>query len=146
MSLELKEAQRRAQKEIEAGWKSVAKDYTVGWIGNITAAELRFPHLSSGVSGIKDRISPSLPTIVYQSRESPPQNVSVAVPYESDVDPFKCRLVATNHLSPEQRNLLGQFAQAIWFLIESGALPHPADGDAFEQRFVEWTDPRLISL
>ncbi len=84
--------------------------------------------------------------IIFQTRNSPPENVTVAVPYESGGDRYKCRLVATNQLTAPETQLLAEFAQALWFLIDSEMLPPRHDGKAFEKRLVEWTDPSLIGI
>jgi hypothetical protein len=145
MSSALKKVQKQAQSKIESSWKDVAKNYTVAWMGPIEVVEMHFPFVSSNISSIRNQISSFLPIIIYQTRESPPENMSVAVPYAGG-DGYKCRLVATNQLSSEQMNLLGEFAQAIWFLIDSGAFPHPGEGKAFENRLIELTAERLIKL
>ena len=146
MSSELKEAQRRARSTIQSGWKDIASDYTAAWMGPIEAVEAHFPHVSGAISTVRHRISRTLPMIIYQSRESPPERTNVAVPYEEGGDPYKCRLVATGQLTPEESRLLGDFAQAIWFSIDSGMLPHPAEGEAFMKKLVEWTDEKLFRL
>jgi hypothetical protein len=84
--------------------------------------------------------------IVYQTRSSPPENMSVAIPYQADGDPYKCRLVATNQLTADETLLLAEFAQALWFLIDSKMLPAPDEGKAFEKKLVEWTDARLVAI
>jgi hypothetical protein len=72
--------------------------------------------------------------------------MSAAVPYESGGDPYKCRLVVTDQLTDPETRILCEFAQALWFLIDSRMLPSPREGKAFEQKLVEWTDASLIAL
>jgi hypothetical protein len=146
MSSTISEAQKRAKSKIEDSWKSVAQNYTAAWMEPIEAVETAFPHISSKVADIRRTISPTLPMIIYQTRNSPPENMSVAVPYESGGDPYKCRLVATNQLTDAETQLLADFAQAVWFLIDSRMLPSPRDGKAFEKKLVEWTDATLIAI
>ncbi len=142
----IKQSQKMAQSKIESGWKDVANKYTVGWGGPLEAVETRFPHISDAISDIRSQVSSVLPLIIYQTRESPPESTSVAAPYESGGDPYKCRLVSTNELSVRERGLLGEFAQAIWFLIDTELLPDPNDGGEFESKLIGLTDARLISL
>lgn len=141
----IKQSQRMAQSKIESGWKAVADKYTVGWGGPLEAVGVKFPHISGAISDIRSQVSRALPLIIYQTRQSPPASTSVAVPYESGGDPFKCRLVSTDELSVRQRVSLGEFAQAIWFLIETDFLPDPNDGGEFERKLIELTDAKLIS-
>lgn len=100
------------------------------------------PDFSSGIDSIRNRISSRLPIIIYHGRDKS-SNVSIAVPYESASDPYKCHFVTTD-LPVEQVKLLSEFAQAIWFLIDSRMLPHPSEGKAFENKLVEWTSAELI--
>ena len=138
--------QKKARLNIESNWKVIAENYTVAWMGPLEVVEIQFPHVSRGLSDIRSRVSSTLPLIIYQTRQSPPDHMSVAVPYRSSGDPYKCRLVTTNDLSSQQSTLLGEFAQAIWFLIDTGILPHPSDGSAFGNQSAEWTNQKLISL
>jgi hypothetical protein len=64
----------------------------------------------------------------------------------SGADGYKCRLVATNKLTSHEMTLLAEFAQALWFLIDTKVLPSPADGNAFAEKLIEYTDRRLIAL
>ena len=137
-------AQNQAKAKIQETWKAVAENYTAAWMGPIGAVEAAFPHVSSNVAKIRRAISPTLPSIIYQERRSPPEKMSVAVPYAGD-DGYKCRLITTNELAPSETQLLAEFAQALWFLIDSGMLPPPQDGKAFEKKLVEWTGKSLIA-
>jgi hypothetical protein len=139
------QAQKSAQSKIENGWRDVADRYTVGWGGPLEAVEMQFPHVSAPVSDIRRKIA-ELAFIIYQTRESPPQSTIIAVPYADGGDPYKCRLVTTDQLSVPERTLLAEFAQAIWFLIETEFLPDPRDGRSFERKLIELTDAKLISL
>ncbi len=146
MSSTIAQAQKQARSKIENSWKSVAHDYTLGWMGPIESVEINFPHVMNSVSDIRRTISPSLPIIIYQTRSKAAKNMSVAVPYEFGGDPYKCRLVATNQLVADETQLLAEFAQALWFLIDSGMLPSPQNGTAFERTLVEWTGATLIGV
>jgi hypothetical protein len=142
----MRQSQKMARSKIESGWKDVANNYTLGWGGPLEAVEVKFPHISDAIPDIRSQVSSALPLIIYQTRQSPPESTSVAVPYESGGDPYKCRLVSTDELSARQRVLLGEFAQAIWFLIDTEFLPDPNDGGEFESKLIGLTDARLISL
>jgi hypothetical protein len=131
---------RVARSKIESGWEDVAKNYTVGWAGPLEAVEIEFPYVSNGITNIRSNISSILPFIIYQTRKSPPEQTSIAVPYISDGDPYKCCLLATDELTSLHRILLREFAQAIWFLIVTGALPDPSEGSGFESHLIEWID------
>jgi hypothetical protein len=146
MSSSIIAAQNQAKARIQETWKAIAENYTTAWMGPIEAVEAVFPHVSSNVIEIRRAISPTLPSIIYQERRSPPEKMSVAVPYAGDDAGYKCRLISTNELAPPETQLLTDFAQALWFLINSGMLPPPQDGKAFEKRLVEWTDKSLIAL
>lgn len=72
--------------------------------------------------------------------------MTVAVPYQIPADPYKCRLITIEELPVLERALLGEFAQAIWFLIDTGALPRPSDGNEFGTKLIELTEATLIGL
>jgi hypothetical protein len=143
MNPTIEQAQKEARSTIESNWKEIAKTYTLGWGGPIGAIELQLPHISQGIRDIRNRITPVLPIMVYQTRQSPPENTSIAVPYDPD---YKCRIVSTNQLPNNERELLGRFAQSIWFLIHSEALPNPRAGKAFQNQLIELTDESLFRL
>ena len=145
MNPSISQPQSQAKSKIENTWKRVAQHYTAAWMGPIEAVEAAFPHVSSNVAKIRPAISVTLPSIIYQERRSSPERMSVAVPYAGD-DGYKCRLISTNELAPSETELLAEFAQALWFLIDSGMLPPPQDGKAFEKKLIEWTDKSLIAL
>ncbi|SRR6266545_89484 len=145
MSSTISQAQTQAKSKIENSWKSVAQYYTAAWMGPIEAVEAAFPHVSSNLAKIRQAISPTLPSIIYQERSSPPEKMTVAVPYAGS-DGYKCRLISTNQLEADETQLLADFAQALWFLVDSGMLPPPQDGKAFEKKLVEWTGESLITL
>jgi hypothetical protein len=145
MNPSISQAQSQAKSKIENTWKRVAQHYTAAWMGPIEAVEAAFPHVSGNVARIRPAISVTLPSVIDQERRNPPEKMSVAVPYASD-DGYKCRLISTNELAPSEIQLLAEFAQALWFLIDSRMLPSPQDGRAFEQKLVEGTDKSLIAL
>lgn len=146
MSSTISQAQSQAKSKIENSWKSVAQHYTAAWMEPIEAVEAAFPHVSSDVAKIRAAVSPTLPSIIYQERSSPPENMTVAVPYAAGGDRYKCRLISTKQLTASETQLLAEFAQALWFLIDSKKLPSPREGKAFEKKLVEWTDESLIAL
>jgi hypothetical protein len=146
MSSIQEEAQKRARATIENSWRKIAETYTVAWMGAIEAVEVTFDHIRDAIGDIRRNVSRDLPSIIYQTRASPPENMSVAVPYILGRDPYKCRVVSTNALTNDERLLLGEFAQALWFMIDSKILPSPRRGKAFEERLVELTGQHLIRL
>jgi hypothetical protein len=145
MSSPMSGPQSHAKSKIENTWQTIAQQYNAGWIGPIETVETTFPHVSSKLGDITPAISPTLPMIIYQTRNSPPANMTVAVPYESGGDRYKCRLVATNKLTDPEMRLFAEFAQALWLLIDSAILPAPQAGKDFEKKLVEWTGPSLIA-
>ena len=94
------EAQKRARATIENSWREIAETYTVAWMGPIEAVEVTFNHIRDAVDDIRPNVSRDLPSIIYQTRESPPKNMSVAVPYVLGGDRYKCRVATLNHLLP----------------------------------------------
>lgn len=124
----------------------VAKRFTLGWGSSLEAFEQRFPFVTDQVRDIRRRVSPGLPLLGYQTRESPPENMVVAVAYEDDQGRFNCRLTSHAALDPGEVCVLNQFSQAVWFLLECGVLP-PADRPgALEERLTEWTGRELLEL
>src|SRR4051812_24748256 len=103
------DALKRARATIENSWEEIAEIYTVAWMGPIEAAEAIFDHIKKAISDVRLNVSRELPCIIYQSRESLPKKMSVAVPYVSDPEGYKCRLVATNELTSDEMTLLAEF-------------------------------------
>jgi len=99
MSSIQKEAQKRARATIENSWWEIAETYTVAWMGPIEAIEVTFEHIRNAIGDIRRNVSRDLPSIIYQTRENPPENMSVAVPYILGGDPYNCRVVSTNALT-----------------------------------------------
>lgn len=84
---------------------------------------------------------------LFHDRAEPPTKAAAAIPYvHPSGELYTCKLLAGYQLTPEEPRLLSEFSQAIWFLIGNGALPSPANGDAFGRTLEEWTDPRLFQL
>src|SRR5437762_215686 len=105
-----------------------------------------FPYITRSVAAIRKNVSASLPLFLFQTRESPPENMAVAVPFKYGASPYNSRVLPTNLLTPEQILLLGDFAQALWFLIDTGTLPRPEDGDKLERALLKMTGPAQAYL
>jgi hypothetical protein len=141
------EAKRRARTTIQTNWRKIADNYTFGWSGPIQVVEKMFPDFVQGISEIKSRVSPGLPIVIYQSRESPPKSMSLAIPYVGmGNNPYNSRLLSSENLPNDQRQLLCGFAQAFWFSIDQKMLPRPERVDALEKKLIEWTDSSLLKL
>jgi len=142
---DLKTAAQRAETTIKTQWKTVAKYYTVGWMGPIEVVEAQYSHISQSIATIKNNISYNLPIVIFQSRESPPKSIITAIPYKNlDGNPYNCRLAITSKLSQEKVRLLNDFSQAFWFLIDNELLPSPRSGDELERKIIEWCGKSLI--
>ena len=138
-------AKQRAESTIKQTWRDVAASYTVGWMLPIQEVERQYPHIIQSVSPIRNRVPAHLPSVLYQSRETPPKDMVVAIPYAGGGG-YQCRIAATQTLLPSEQQLLGGFAQALWFLIDVKVLPGPAQRQALEQKLVAWTSPTLINV
>jgi hypothetical protein len=147
MNQQIEQARERAKNTIQQLWQDIAASYTLGWIGPTKTAEDSFPHIRNSVNEIRDRIPKNLPFLLYQSRESPPKDTVVAVPFCDDTgNPYNCRLVTVRVLRHDERVLFNEFSQAIWFAIDSSLLPHPRCGHEFENCLLEWTGESLLRL
>ena len=136
----------RAESTIRSVWREVAREFTLGWGGPLEAYEEKFPFVSDRVRDIRQRISPGLPLLSYQTRQSPPENMVVAIPHEDGGGRYNCRLLSHTPLDPAQVRRLIEFSQAIWFLLDCGILPSPDEPEALEERLVEWTGRELLEL
>ena len=63
--------------------------------------------------------------------------MAVAVPFIRVATPYNSRVLPTNDVAPERILLLGDFAQALWFLIDTGGLPRLQDGDNFRRALLK---------
>jgi hypothetical protein len=144
---EFAEARERARRTIEATWKTVARTRTLGWGGPIESVEERYRFVRASISAVRNTITPELPILIFQSRESPPEEMEIAVPYRDTTgNPYNTRIVSSGPLPHEQAVLLGEFAQAIWFALDQGILPPPRNGRALEEALLRWTDKTLLHL
>ncbi len=144
---EIVEAARRARSVIGSSWETVAASYTMGWGLPIAAVSANYPFISDAVWSLRRTLSRELPALIYLSRESPPARAVVALPYsdpESSAD--HCRLVSVGELSADEAALLSGFSLAIWFLMGTGVLPLPQQGDALMRALLGWTGPALVDL
>lgn len=114
--------------------------------GAIEAYEERFPFVTAQVSDIRRRISRGPPLLTYQTRQSPPESMVVAVPHEDHHGRYNCRLLSVAPLTHVQVSRLNQMSQAIWFLLDQGVLPPWTVPGALEERLVEWTGRDLLEL
>jgi hypothetical protein len=139
------EARERAKRAINGKWQAVARTRTLGWGGPIEGVLSRYPFARSSVETLQGPVSDHLPVLIFQSRETPPSEMELAVPYrERSGNPFGTRIASTSPLPRDQVQLLSEFAQAIWFLLEQGVLPAPQEGLAMEERLRSWTGPALF--
>jgi hypothetical protein len=143
---EFEAARKRAEDVIRTTWKKVAHTYTLGWGGPIESVERDFPFVRESVSSIRHQISPNLPVLFFQSRESAPKDMIVAIPFWKDTgNPFNCRLASARNLSLEERGLYNNFAQAFWFAIDQKMLPNPRDAARFQAAILAWTGRELFA-
>lgn len=93
--------------------------------------------MGSSTAGLGNSVTRHLPVLIFQSRETPPSAMEVAVPYaDASGNPYNVRLISSEPLAPENRTLLGEFAQAIWF----------SKGRAFEDALLAWTGKTLFAV
>jgi hypothetical protein len=142
----LKPYAQRAESTIRSTWREVARRFTLGWGGPLEAYEERFPFVTEQVRDIRGRISLGLPLLSYQTRQSPPENMVVAVAYEDRGDRYTCRLSSHARLDAAEVRALSQFSQAFWFLLDCGVLPSPEVSGALEERLAEWTGRELLEI
>jgi hypothetical protein len=140
----MQEYKRKAENKIRSTWKKIAEEYTLGWTGPLAEVERLFPYVTPTVAAIRWDVSDWLPFLIFQTRESPPESMAVAVPFQYAGTPYNSRVLPTNGIGPEAVLLLGNFAQAVWFLIDAGVLPRPQDGERFARALVELTGPSLF--
>jgi len=144
---EFAEARQRAKKTIQRDWQEVASTRTVGWGWPIEAVEASIPFLRSHVTELAAVISRHLPILIFQSRESPPTDTDVAIPYRDAAgNPYKCRLACSGPLTDERSQLLGSFAQAIWFALDQKMLPPGGPDGRLDKALLAWTGPALLRL
>jgi hypothetical protein len=136
---------QRARVNLDRLWPKVAERYTVGWDAPAEAVEAAYPFLSQGLAQVRTRIMRELPLFLFHDRANPPTKTAVATPYvHATGELYTCRLLADHELDPDEMRLLTNFSQAIWFLIGNGALPSPAESEAFARTLEAWTDHRLF--
>jgi hypothetical protein len=141
------EACQRAETTIKTIWRDIAANYTIGWMGPIEVVIRRYPHITAKITDIRARVSNGLPVVIYQTRESPPKGMVAAIPYvKLENNPYNCRLIASNNLTPQEVRVLNDFAQAFWFLIGNEILPGPENSEELERKLAEWTDITLLKL
>jgi hypothetical protein len=143
---EFEEARERARSVIEATWRRLAESRTVGWGGPPSVVADRYPFVRSGLGSLGTRVVEDLPVLIFQSRESPPQAMDVAIPYRDDGgNPFNSRLLCSTPHAPEDVHIKSDFAQAVWFLIQQQVLPSPRT-EAFGRTLAGMTGRRLFEL
>lgn len=140
---EIELAKKRAKNSILSTWEKLAEEYTLGWVYPIEAAIERYPHIEPSTARLGTSLRDDLPVVVYQTRESPPEEMVAAIPYYGG-----CRLLASKGaLEPEEIELINGFTQAFWFLMETRQLPHPTESNTrLERRIVQLTGKKLISI
>jgi hypothetical protein len=141
------EARNRAKSTIQSRWQALARIRTVGWITNIESAEETYPFIRPQTSTLSGRISRHLPIVIFQSRESPPKEMEVAVPYQDPTgNPYNSRIIATTQLDGARVSQLSEFAQALWFAIDQQMLPSASNIKALEEALGAWTGKELLRL
>src|SRR5258708_2010456 len=81
-------------------------------VGPIEVMEQDFPCVREAIMSVRHQISNDLPMLFFQSRESPPKAMVVAVPFWKDTgNPFNCRLATVRSLSAKESELYGNVAQ-----------------------------------
>jgi hypothetical protein len=138
------EVQEYAKEIINENWQDIIVEYTVGFT-NIAGIQEKFSFVYDELTDIEDSLIIELPVILYQTRQTPPENMVAAIPYQFDPDPLSCRLVSSNE--PNEIDALSEFTHAIWVLVDTEAVPHPAlNMKLFVQKLIEWTDEKLFKL
>lgn len=148
MDAQFREARDRAKRTIESKWLELAQLRTLGWAGPIEAVEVKFPFARASIGDLVGRIPSHLPVFIFASRESPPQEIELAIPYrDHSGDRYNCRLVvAAQKLSSSRITLLNDFAQALWFALDQGMLPPPTAGNALQETLATWTGEELFRI
>lgn len=147
MGDQFSEARNRAKSTIQTKWQALARIRTIGWITNIESAEEMYHFIRPQTSTLGDRISRHLPILIFQSRESPPKEMEVAVPYRDPTgNPYNSRILATTQLDGARVSQLSEFAQAIWFAIDQQMLPSASNIKALGEALRAWTGKELLQL
>jgi hypothetical protein len=130
----------RARVNLDRLWPEIADRYTVGWGAPAEAVEGAYSFISEGITTIRSRLMRELPLFLFHDRANPPTKAAVAIPYvHPSGELYTCKLLADYQLVPDEPRLLSDFSQAVWFLIGNGALPSPAQGEAFARTLESWT-------
>ncbi len=141
------EAVRRARSTVTSTWSSIAQSYTLGWGMPAEAVAGTYPFISDDVWRLRRTLTRELPLLIYLSRESPPTQAAVAIPYRDDTgNPYNCRLAALQVPNGDTADLLPRFSQAIWFLMGNGLLPLPQHGEALMRALLAMTGRTLFEL
>jgi hypothetical protein len=147
MADQFREARERAKRTIQDRWSAVAQNRTMGWGGPIEAIEQRYPFIRASTAPLGKTVSRPLPILIFQSRETPPAAMEVAVPYaDATGNPYNARLVASGPISAEHVALLSEFAQAVWFAIDQQMLPAPGGDRRLADALVAWTGKALVAI
>lgn len=140
-------ARERAKKTLQGQWQALARTRTLGWAGPVEVVVERYPFIRNSVTNLGSSVVREFPLFIFQSRESPPKNMEVAVPYrDASGNPFNSRVVSSAPITPDQVLLRCEVAQAVWFLIEQKALPSPGVGRALQDALLGWTGRELFEL
>jgi hypothetical protein len=147
MGDQFSEARNRAKSTIQSKWQALARIRTIGWAIDIESAEGMYPFIRPQTSTLGDRISRHLPVLIFQSRESPPTEMEVVVPYRDPTgNPYNSRIAATTQLDSARVSQLSEFAQAIWFALDQQMLPSHSNIKALEEALRAWTGKELVEL
>jgi hypothetical protein len=133
----------RAERTVRSRWREVARTYTLSW-GRLEECEDALPFVVDGVRNIRHLIMPQLPVLVYRRREGSEQ-VVVAVAYAAPDTRFDTRLLGNARVDQGSAGLLNDFAQCLWFLLDTGVLPSAADEpEELRRTLIKWTDRKLL--
>lgn len=106
-----------------------------------------YPFIKSSVESLGSRIVRDLPLMIFQSRESPPQHMEVAIPFRDPTgNPFNSRISSSGTLAPADVMLRSEIAQAIWFMLDQQVLPSPRKGRAFQDALLAMTGKTFFEL
>ncbi|MFY0582757.1 hypothetical protein ACN28S_58355 [Cystobacter fuscus] len=75
MGDQFSEARKRAKSTFQTKWQTLARVRTLGWGGPIDRVEDKYPFMREATSKLGDSISPHLPIMIFQSSETPPQQM-----------------------------------------------------------------------
>ena len=146
MTDEIEAHRRRAEQTIRTTWKQLAGTRTLGWAAPVALVARDYPFVRDAVHHLGARVTPEFPVWIYQSRETPPLEMEVAIAYGHEGNPFTTRLVSSRALPCERALLLNEFSQALWVSVAQRMLPPPEESQAFMDALAHSTGSTLFSI